>query len=362
MFWLKAIQRAFPNSNATYSRALESAAFEDALFKAGILENPRRVAAFFATVAVESGNMQLLRENLNYSKRQIENIFGVGKHSAGVTSADAALLANDPALLAERVYGLGNPYKAKELGNTVIGDGFKYRGLGPFQHTGKLKIQALMKRISADQPEELLHPHYLFMGAIDYWLTNGLNNAADMNDTRAVRKKVNGGYNGYSEFLKMYKQIYSDLTNGASPDQHSKMNLNVIDIQKMLVDLKYQIEVDGRYGEKTKAAVIDFQKRNDLVVDGIAGAVTAAKMRARLETKAPVTPPDLPIMTDESRRAAGVGGVSLGAASEILTSTARQITDLKLASPIFDLIPVVLILTGLAIMVWPIIKGSKSDG
>ena len=53
-------------------------------------------------------------------------IFGVGNHSAAVTAAEAATLANRPEAIADRVYGLGNPRKARELGNTKPGDGFLY--------------------------------------------------------------------------------------------------------------------------------------------------------------------------------------------------------------------------------------------
>lgn len=303
--------------------------------------------------------MTATRENLNYSKRQIEKVFGVGKHSAGIAPVDAAFLANDPSGLAERVYGLGNPYKAKELGNIQLGDAFYFRGIGPFQHTGRSAIDMLMKKAGVATINDLLHPNYLFFGAIDFWRSRNLNNFADMNDPRAIRKLVNGGYNGYDDFLKMYNRIYSDLTSGKNPNENAKSDQGVLAIQRMLVDLKYRISLDGIYGAQTKDAVIDFQKRNGLVVDGIAGAVTIAKMKSCLGAKAAVNPPDVPVLTEDNRRAAAVGGVSLGAASEILTSTARQITDLQLSSPIFDLIPVVLILAGLGIMVWPILKGAR---
>lgn len=64
-------------------------------------------------------------------------IFGVGRHFAAVTASEAARLAGHPEAIAERVYGLGNPRKARELGNTEPGDGFRYRGDGVLQTTGR---------------------------------------------------------------------------------------------------------------------------------------------------------------------------------------------------------------------------------
>lgn len=95
-----------------------------------------KTAYILATVFHETGGkMQPVRENMSYRAERILEVFG-SKHSAKVTRAEALKLAGNPSALAERVYGLGNPAKAKELGNTAKGDGFKYRGGGLDQRTG----------------------------------------------------------------------------------------------------------------------------------------------------------------------------------------------------------------------------------
>jgi putative chitinase len=67
---------------------------------------------------------------MNYSAPRLLEIFGVNRHSAAVTAFEAEKLARKPEAIAERVYGLGNPRKARELGNTQPGDGFRFRGNG----------------------------------------------------------------------------------------------------------------------------------------------------------------------------------------------------------------------------------------
>ena len=74
---------------------------------------------------------------MNYSAARLVEVFGVNRHSAAITMTEALRLARDEEAIAERVYGLGNPRKAAELGNTQPGDGFQYRGNGVLQTTGR---------------------------------------------------------------------------------------------------------------------------------------------------------------------------------------------------------------------------------
>lgn len=97
----------------------------------------QEAAYVLATTFHETGGkMAPIRENMSYRADRILEVFG-SNHSARVTRSEAASLANNPQGLAERVYGLGNPRKAKELGNVRKGDGWKYRGGGLDQRTGR---------------------------------------------------------------------------------------------------------------------------------------------------------------------------------------------------------------------------------
>jgi len=329
------------------------------LMKAGILDNPLRCAAFFATIGIESAGMTVLRENMNYSAKQIEKVFGVGRHSAAVKPDESRNLAGKPYELAERVYGLGNPKKAKELGNTKPGDGWLFRGLGPIQNTGRRAITDLMVKVKAKNVDDLFSRQLLFAGAINFWLERGINRYADVDDTRNVRRAVNGGYNGYDEFMSFYSRLVEILNSGHSAQEISKDDSNARSIQTMLVELGYEISIDGKYGPQTTNAVKDFQRRNNLTVDGIAGPITFAAIHARLDTNTLAEPPVLPVMSDQAQKATGAGAIGVGAAGEVIMTVAREMTALKLDSVLFSAIPPGLMLIGLGFMVFPLIWGKK---
>lgn len=83
-----------------------------------------RLAHFLAQVLHESGDGKVLFETLSYSSPgRLMEIFGIGRHSAAIGQDEVAGLLRNPQALAERVYGLGNPAKTRELGNTRTGDG-----------------------------------------------------------------------------------------------------------------------------------------------------------------------------------------------------------------------------------------------
>lgn len=356
--WQKKIIALYPGMMGVYRNAFNDPNLELQLFEDGITNTPKRLAAFLATCVIESGYFKNVRENMNYSAAQIMKVFGVGKHSAAVTKAEAAKLARNPAALAERVYGLGNPRKANELGNTKPGDAFMYRGLGPFQHTGKALIEREIRRANITTLVELLQPEHIFQPAINYWSDRHMNFTADDGDIRAIRKMVNGGYNGYAEFKKEYERILEILLDGDAVEK--PVLPGVREMQKNLIALGYNIEADGIYGDETEAAVRAFQEANPpLIPDGIFGNMTAETMRTRLRASAPVNPPKIPLMTDSSKTATGAGSIGLGAAAEVILDSARSISGMGLESPVLQAIPPVLMVVGLGFMIWPLVKGKK---
>lgn len=160
------------------------------------ITTPLRRAHFFAQMYHES-YFNLKAENMNYRADRILKIFGVGKHSAKVTAIEASNLAGKPQQLAERVYGLGNPTKAKEFNHTEHGDGYKYRGRPFLMITGKVNYQALSKASGIDylnNPDLLLNEPDAMIAACWYWKTNNLNKYADRDDLDGVSDVVNRGH------------------------------------------------------------------------------------------------------------------------------------------------------------------------
>src|ERR1044071_29918 len=114
---IKAVKRLAPHARDKYLEALREGT---ALFEKHGITTPQRMAHFLAQAMQETGAFTVLRENMNFSAPRLMQIFGVGKHSAKITKQEALILAHHPETIAERVYGLGNPKKAKDLGNTHV--------------------------------------------------------------------------------------------------------------------------------------------------------------------------------------------------------------------------------------------------
>lgn len=269
--------------------ALVTALTRASELRAAGLTTPLRLAHFLAQIAAETQNFTRLRESGKYTTKRIVEVFGVGRHSAAVTPAEAAKLAGDEYALFERVYGRGNPIKAKELGNTQAGDGYKYRGGGAMHSTGR----AAYARIGLEKNPDLIETaDHCIKGALDHWVRNGCNALADANDIRAITKKVNGGYNGYDERVAWFNRLWPLLRADEDPAESwvaaQPSELTRL-LQEQLVQLGYAIKVDGRYGPKTTEAVVAFQKANGIKVDGIAGDITKAAIEARLAGTAPAT-------------------------------------------------------------------------
>jgi putative chitinase len=166
------------------------------------VNTPLRLAHFMAQISHECDGGEIIRENMNYNAARMFEIFGVGHHSARVTREEAAQLAHHPVEIAERVYGTGNPKKAKELGNTQKGDGYKYRGNGMLQLTGKASHAEVGERIGMDlvgHPEMLENPATSLRCALaEFHVLKGPE-AADADDIELVTRRVNGGLNGFAE-------------------------------------------------------------------------------------------------------------------------------------------------------------------
>jgi putative chitinase len=148
----------------------------------------------------ETGGFTVLRENMNYSAPRLMEIFGVHHHSAAIKQAEAATLAHHPEAIAERVYGLGNPHKANELGNTEPGDGFTYRGNGVLQTTGRGAHRRMGQACGLDfegDPNLVTAPEHALKPALQEWTDGNLNHFADGGDIRTITKRINGGLNGF---------------------------------------------------------------------------------------------------------------------------------------------------------------------
>ena len=174
------------------------------------INTPRRVAAFLAQCGHESGGWTTFEENLNYSAKGLNGIFK--KYFPTLESAQP--YERKPQMIANKVYGgrMGN-------GPESSGDGWKYRGRGPIQLTGKDNYRAFAKEMFEDWENLFENPDWVtsdrdfaLMSAIWFWNKNKLNVQADSGDTKLMTKKINGGYIGLEDRIHHYEEAIHLLT------------------------------------------------------------------------------------------------------------------------------------------------------
>jgi putative chitinase len=163
-----------------------------------------RLAHFFSQIEHES-NLKPISENFNYSTERL--LFVFPKYFSG--RAVAIMFEKKPEKIANRVYAnrMGN-------GNENSGDGWKYRGRGFIQITGKnnyidLSIDTGIDFVS--NPDLLLNEANSLISALWFWKKNNLNLLADKDNVIEITKKINGGVNGLkhrTELLTKYKNIF----------------------------------------------------------------------------------------------------------------------------------------------------------
>ena len=215
------VRRVAPHALSNYIAAFEQG---DALLQAHGITTPRRLAHFLAQVMHESGGLTIEWENLNYTTAErLMEIFGQGRHSAAVAWSEVGGLLRNPPALAERVYGLGNPKKARVLGNTQPGDGYRYRGGGILQTTGRENYRRMGEKCGVDfegHPELVVSAEHALKSALAEWSEGNLNLQAERDDIETITRKINGGLNGLADrraWLAKLKPLIASVEFVASP-------------------------------------------------------------------------------------------------------------------------------------------------
>jgi putative chitinase len=167
---------------------------------------PIRAAHFFGQTAHETGDFKLFSENLNYSANGLKKIFG--KY---FTASTALLYARNPEKIANKVYG-------NRMGNLdeSSGDGYKFRGRGALQLTGKSNYEAFAKYLGKpeiiDKPDVVAN-EYAFESAMFFFDKNNLWNICDggVNDATILKltKRINGGTNGLAHRTELTNKYYN---------------------------------------------------------------------------------------------------------------------------------------------------------
>jgi putative chitinase len=163
-----------------------------------------RVAQWLAQIGHESGDLRWTSENLNYGAQGLRRVFP--KYFP--TDALAQQYERQPSKIANLVYGsrMGN-------GPESSGDGFRFRGRGLVQVTGKSNYTACSTalygdpNILLDNPDILAEPDGAVRSACWYWNSRKINPVADREDTKEVTRLINGGSNGLQDRIDRYAAI-----------------------------------------------------------------------------------------------------------------------------------------------------------
>ena len=218
-----------------------------------------RLTFFLAQLGHESGGMTIVEENLNYSAERLVVVFP----SRFPTLAAAAPFARNPEKLANQVYGsrMGN-------GAPASGDGFRYRGRGLIQLTGKSNYRAIGAIAGLPleaQPALAGESANLLAIAAAFWQSRSINDTADANDFKRCTKLINGGTIGLPdrlEWLDKARRVLATVpAKKAQPPAET-----VIAVQKKLLALGFKAigAADGDIGPKTVTAISAFRMQKGL--------------------------------------------------------------------------------------------------
>jgi len=199
MLTMEQLSKCFSTDKAALEKYLEPL---NKCFERFEINTAERISMFLAQVGHESAGLKTVKENLNYSAERLIQVFPKYFRNVSATS-----YARNPEKIANRVY-------ASRMGNgpEESGDGWKYRGRGAIQLTGKDNYSRFARDMGMtleEVPAYLETPEGAIMSAGWFWDVNNLNALADAEDITGSTRKINGGVNGLEDRKHHYKKIRS---------------------------------------------------------------------------------------------------------------------------------------------------------
>ena len=265
------------------------AALVDVLPKYGITTE-RRMAHFISQTSHESNNFRSLTENLNYSEKALNAVFG--RYFGAAPKRNAAEYARNPEKIANYVYQDEFRSARGQLGNTQTGDGWRFCGRGLKQLTGRNNYERFGKTVgmSADDAATYVATE---KGAVEsacwFWGANNLNSIADTDDVTKMTKKINGGNIGLADRQSRYKkamEVFGNPVSIVEDDGDDDFDIDEIGVLRKgsrgegvkMMQEALGVGADGAFGPGTERALKAWQTANGLTADGIAGPNTLDKL------------------------------------------------------------------------------------
>lgn len=172
------------------------------------INTTNRIAGFFAQCGHESADFKHKAENLNYSAEALNRVFPAYFGS----KRNAAEYARNPEKIANVVYNDAN--RKSKLGNTEPGDGWKFRGRGYIQLTGRTNYTGFAKFMGMGIDEVISYAETdegALASALYFWKLANCNKHCDAEDQKGLCKSINGGFHGLDDRVNRYNKIKSIL-------------------------------------------------------------------------------------------------------------------------------------------------------
>lgn len=256
---------------ATPQLLTEMASQIGGLFQQFGITTPLRTQFFLAQVGHESGGGTVKDENMNYRAARIREVWP----TRFPTVSSAEPFAHQPEKLANRVYSnrMGN-------GPPESGDGFRYRGRGLIQITGREGYDNVGRRAGLDllsSPELAFEPKHALLIACAFWKWKDLNAVCDTGNFVSVTRRINGGTVGLEDRKAWLDKVRRVL----APSAGAAGKLSAQKIREVQLELRRQGfssvgAADGSLGPKTMAAIAEFRLQKGMPPGGLDDALIAA--------------------------------------------------------------------------------------
>jgi putative chitinase len=252
----------YPRADAAHLDAL--AARSDALFARFGIKAGNRMTWLLAQIGHESGGLTVTEEGLSYRAERLMEVWP----RRFPTLADAEPFARNPQKLANHVYGgrMGN-------GPPDSGDGFRYRGRGYIQITGRDAYRAIGALVGLDleaAPDLATAPEHALLVACGFWQWKGLNAICDGGTYEDATRRINGGLVGLADRRAWLDKVLRTLASpGAKEERVSAADAIAVQLALQKAGYPEIGAADGIVGVRTLSAIARWRQKVGLPPGGI---------------------------------------------------------------------------------------------